>query len=149
MRLQHVEVSTQIVRDFEEIVWFLDGRNGYIFGHSVNRLGEQPVRYAAMRPGTYREVADYMIRRQVHPFGELGWVFAQIHRYVIAGEDAYDAMYEAKQLYQMADFHKEFMAAYQSALALANQHGLYLEKENLSKRMKHCDAVYRQQFSAQ
>lgn len=147
MRLKHVEFSTQLVRDFDDIVWFIDGRNGYIFGHSVNRLGEQPVRYAPMKNGTYRLVADYMIRAQVHPFGELGPAFVEIHRHFIEGEDAYDAMYEAKKLHQMADCHKEFMMAYQAALALANQHGLPREAENISKRMLHCNSVYQQQFS--
>jgi hypothetical protein len=149
MNLKHVEISTQIVPDFEDCVWFIDGRrNGYIIGHSVNQLGEQPVRYAAMKNGTYRLVADYMIRAQVHPFGELGPALAQIHRHFIYAEDAYDAMYEAKKPYQRADSHKNFMASFQVAIEVANQHGLSLEVENITKRMKHCDDVYRGQFSS-
>jgi hypothetical protein len=136
------------VRDFDDIVWFIDGRNGYIFGHSVNQLGEQPVRYAAMKNGTYRLVADYMIRAQVHPFGELEPALVEIHRHFIEGEDAYDAMYEAKKPYQRADSHKSFMASFQAAIDLANQHGLSLEVENITKRMKHCDDVHRGQFSS-
>ncbi len=149
MRLKHVELSTQIVRDFKEAIWFIDGPNGYIFGHSVNQLGEQPVLYAAMRDGTFRLVANEMIRAQIYPFGGLGAVFVKIHQHFIAGEDAYDAMYEAKELYRTADCHKEFMAAYQAAVELASQYGLSLEVENITKRMQHCDAVYRRQFSPQ
>jgi hypothetical protein len=59
-------------------------------------------------------------------------------------EKAYDAMYDSR--YPAAEYSdlKEYFA---EAIGLARSVGLTAEVERLSKRLEHCKAVYRGQFS--
>jgi hypothetical protein len=71
-------------------------------------------------------------------------LLAQIAACEALAEKAYDAMYDSR--YPAAEYSdlKDYFA---EALGLAQRAGLNGEVERLSKRLEHCKAVYRSQFS--
>ena len=71
-------------------------------------------------------------------------LLAQIAACEALAEKAYDAMHDSR--YSAGEYSdlKDYFA---EAIGLARRAGLTAEVERLSKRLEHCKAVYRSQFS--
>lgn len=146
-QLRHIEMSTQMARRWQICYYLLDGCKAYGSVRSINQTDENHRRYISINGKAFLVVADYMTKIKAYPFGTLGPVLVQVHKYFMEGEDSYDEMYDSKSTDQSAYCRKDFMEAFQKAIHIANQHGLTMEAEHIAKRMNHCEKVYRTQFS--
>jgi hypothetical protein len=70
--------------------------------------------------------------------------FDEITRFERLAEKAYDEMYETRY---PAGLYSELKDCFALAIAAATRAGRLDEAERLSKRLDHCKAVYRKQFS--
>jgi hypothetical protein len=71
-------------------------------------------------------------------------LLAQIAACEALAEKAYDQMYDSRNPAAEYSDLKDYFA---DAIGLARRAGLTAEVERLSKRLEHCKAVYRSQFS--
>jgi hypothetical protein len=71
-------------------------------------------------------------------------LLARMAQYEARAEKAYDAMYDSR--YPAAEY-SDVKDYFSEAIALARRAGLAAEAERLSKRLEHCKAVCRKQFT--
>ena len=71
-------------------------------------------------------------------------LLAQIARCEALAEKAYDAMYDSR--YPSGEY-SDLKDYFREAIGMAERAGLTAEVERLSKRLEHCKAVYRKQFT--